>query len=86
MAPRSEADFQLSQPAGRFVLFSEELSLCQGTPLPSGRRRVMVKRSIEHDFAGLNPVVLPNRVEEASDNLGHGETGDLPVVVARQIV
>jgi hypothetical protein len=62
MAPHSEADFQLSQPAGRLVLFSEELGLCQGTPLPSWRRRIMVKRSIEHDFAGLDPVVLPNGV------------------------
>ena len=46
----------------------------------------MVKRSIEHDFAGFDPVVLPNGVQETSDNLGQGETGDLPVVVARQIV
>jgi hypothetical protein len=27
MAPHSETDFQLSQPAGRLVLFSEELGL-----------------------------------------------------------
>ena len=63
MAPHSEADFQLSQPAGRPVLFGEELRPVLGHSLAILAEKNNGQSAASNTTSsGLDPVVLPNGV------------------------